>query len=114
MKEITIQLSSLVSNFASNMADFLFDFNNDPGVTPDEARDQAEPFIRDLQILLSSNQEQVLSTLRRLFKEGHSCSLLGSKFEEVETCYAKDEEFCLVVKKIKKTVCILCLDEMTW
>jgi hypothetical protein len=116
MKEITIQLGSLVSNFAGGMTDFLFDYNNDPGVTPAEAQDQTEPYIRDLRILLGaySTHEEVLSTIRKLFKEGHSCMLLGSKFEEVEACYTKEEEFCLVVKKIKKTVCILCLDEMSW
>ena len=116
MKEITIQLSTLVSNFASGMADFLFDYNNDPGVTPAEALDQTEPFLRDLRVLLGSNcsHDRVIATLRRLFKEGHSCVLLGSKFEEVETCHAKDEEFCLVIKKLKKTVGILCLDDMAW
>ena len=116
MKEITIQLSSLVSNFASGMADFLFDLNNDPAVTPAEAQDQTEPFIRDLRVLLGSysTHDRVITTLRRLFKEGHTIALLGSKFEEVETCHAKEEEFCLVVKKLKKTVCILCLEEMVW
>jgi hypothetical protein len=115
MKEITIQLSHLVSNYASNMADFVFDHNNDTNVTSSEAEKEAETFIKNLRFLLSPKQECVIIPIvRRLFKDGHTALLMGSKFEEIETAYANDEEFCVVVKNLKKTIFILCLNEMSW
>lgn len=115
MKIVTQQLSAIVANFASNMADFLYDYSNDSGVTSVEVNDSVNAFTSDLKTLLTGPEDRVTTLLRKLFKEGHTGMLVGHcQFEDLETAYTNDEDFCLQIKKGKETFCILCKQELAW
>jgi hypothetical protein len=112
MKTVTVQLSSLVSQFAAHQTDFLFDLGSD---SPLEAEDNVELFLKDLRNLLNPKRGMVVSTLRRLFSEGFTMMLLApSVFEVLEATQAEGAEFSIVVRDGKDAVCILCQAEVTW
>lgn len=112
MKTVTVQLSSLVSQFAAHQTDFLFDCAMDD---PEAQEDNVEVFLKDIRNLLSPNRNLVLSTVRRLFVEGYTVMLLSPAVVDVlETAHSQGEEFSVLVKDGKKTVCILCEAELVW
>lgn len=112
MKTVTVQLSSLVSQFAAHQTDFLFDCGKDD---PESQEDNVELFIKDLRNLLSPKQSLVVSTVRRLFAEGFTMMLLApSVYEVLEVAHAEGEEFSLIVRDGKDAVCILCQAELVW
>jgi translation initiation factor 2B subunit (eIF-2B alpha/beta/delta family) len=112
MKSVTVQLSSLVSQFAAHQTDFLWDYGKDD---PEAQEDNVETFIKDIRNLLSPKRDLVISTLRRLFSEGFTYMLLAREvFEVLETADAQDEDFSVIVKDGKETVCILCKAELVW
>jgi hypothetical protein len=113
MKTVTVQLSSLVSQFAAHQADFLYDFGSDADLESHE--DNLELFLRDLRTLLNPNRAQVVPTLRRLFSDGFTMMLLApSVFEVLEVAHAEGDEISIVVRDGKDAVCILCQAEITW
>ena len=112
MKTVTVQLSSLISQFAAHQTDYLFDLGTDD---PYDAEDNIEAFLRDLRNLLNPKRGQVVSTVRRLFSEGFTMMLLApSVFEVLETAHAEGVEISIVVRDGKDAVCILCQAEITW
>lgn len=112
MKTVTVQLSSLVSQFAAHQTDFLFDLGSDD---PHHAEDSIETFLGDLRNLLNPKRGLVVSTVRRLFSEGFTMMLLApSVFEVLEVAHAEGQEISIVVRDGKDAVCILCQAEITW
>lgn len=112
MKTVTVQLSSLVSQFAAQQTDFLFDCGKDD---PQSQEDNVELFVRDLRNLLNPKRGLVVNTLRRLFSEGFTMMLLApSVFEALEVAQSEGEEISLVVRDGKEAVCILCQAELVW
>jgi hypothetical protein len=112
MKTVTVQLASLISQFAAHQTDYLFDLGSDD---PHHAEDNIEAFLRDLRNLLNPKRGMVVPTLRRLFSEGFTMMLLSPcVFEMLETAHAEGEEISLVVRDGKDAVCILCQAELVW
>jgi hypothetical protein len=112
MKIVTVQLSSLISQFASHQTDFLFDCALD---NPEEQEDNVEIFLKDLRNLLSPNRSLVVTTIRRLFFDGFTMMLLNSSaFNALEVAFAEGNEFSIVIRSGKEAVCILCQAEITW
>jgi hypothetical protein len=112
MKTVTVQLSSLISQFAAHQTDYLFDLGTDD---PCDAEDNIEAFLRDLRNLLNPKRGQVVTTLRRLFAEGFTMMLLAPLvFDVLETAHAEGDEISIVVRDGKDAVCILCQAEITW
>ena len=112
MKTVTVQLASLVSQFAAHQTDFLFDCATD---NPEEQEDNIELFVKDLRNLLNPKRGLVVSTVRRLFAEGFTMMLLApSVYEVLETAHSEGQEFSLIVRDGKEAVCILCQAELVW
>ncbi len=112
MKTVTVQLSSLISQFAAHQTDFLYDLGTDD---PHHAEDNIEVFLRDLRNLLNPKRGWVDSTLRRLFSEGFTMMLLAPEtFEVLEVAHAEGDEISIVVRDGKDAVCILCQAEINW
>ena len=112
MKTVTVQLATLVSQYAAHQTDFLFDCAQDD---PESQEDNVELFVKDLRNLLHSKRGQVVATVRRLFSEGFTMMLLApSVYEVLETAHSQGEEFSLIVRDGKEVVCILCQAELVW
>lgn len=112
MKTVTVQLAQLVSNFSSSQCDYLLGSEDDHLAQPIP---DTELFLQDLRNLLNPKRGLTVSTLRRLFSEGFTMMMLPpDQFEFLETAAAEEDDFCIVVKNGKSTLCILCEKEVTW
>ena len=110
MKQVTVQLSELISNFTASQSDYILSIDE-----LSEMEDATEYFIVDLRNLLIRKRGQTATTLRRLFSEGFTMMMVPPEhFDVLETASKRDEDFCIVVKDGKDTICILCKHEAVW
>jgi len=111
MKTVTVQLQALIANFSASQTDYLLDCGEGIG----ENEDDIEQFLKDLRNLLNPKRGLVPCTLRRLFSEGFTMMMLTSdQFQFLETAVDEEDEFSIVVKNGKETLCILCEKEVVW
>lgn len=111
MKQVTVQLHQLVSNFTAAQTDYILGHDMDAV----EQEDNTELFLRDLRNLLIPARGQVVPTLRRLFSDGFTMMMMPPEhFDVLEEASKADEDFCIIVKEGQETLCILCKAEAQW
>jgi len=111
MKTVTVQLQTLITNFFASQSDYILDCGEWIGGNEDDI----EQLLKDLRNLLNPKRGLVPCTLRRLFSEGFTMMMLTSdQFQFLETAVDQGDEFAVVVKNGKETLCILCEKELVW
>lgn len=107
MKTVTITLLDLITNFNVAMVDM--NLNNE------ENMERIEEYTRDLRNLLSGKQDNVVGTIRRLFRGGFTMMLLNDfQFNALEVWNGDDEDFAVQVLDDKGTLCVVCKNELDW
>lgn len=110
MKTVTVTLQEILSAFADSMTNYILDIEDLV-----DMEDATETYLRDVRNIMNVKRGMAPSTLRRLTQEGFTIMMLPpTVFDQLEVAYAEQNEFCLVVKHEKETLCILCQSELNW